>query len=94
MPESLPVPELPEPSAALVLILALTDAHLRTMPKKKRDEFLLSVSHSLGIQEAAHNVTRFRPRAQDPEVLAAMRQARSWWRSAIGVLVTTERVGR
>lgn len=81
-----PVPELPEPSAELVLILALVQAHVETLPKRRRDRFLAAVDRVLGVNESTYNVLRFRPRSQDPEVLAAMRHARGWWRQALGVL--------
>jgi hypothetical protein len=79
------VPELPEPSPELILMLALVQAHVRTLSKKDRDRFLADVSHSLGAQEAAHNVLRFRPRSADATTLTAMRRASAWWRQIIPV---------
>lgn len=86
VPSTDPVPELPEPSAELILLLALVQAHLQTVPKKRRDAFLLSVQQSLGVQQAAYNVLKFRPRTEDAAVFRAMAQARSWWSQALGVL--------
>ena len=78
---------MPEPSACLVLIVALVQAHCRTMSRKDRDRFLADVEHALGLQEASMNVLRFRPREEDREVLRAMKQARAWWKCAISVAV-------
>jgi hypothetical protein len=85
VPESSPVPELPEPSAELILILALVQAHVRTLHKRERERFLADVAHSLGAQEAAMNVLRFRARREDAKVALAMKQARAWYRQAVAV---------
>lgn len=78
---------MPEPSPELILLLALVQAHLETMPTKRRDAFLLAVRQSLGVQEATYNVLRFRPRAADAAIYRSMRQAAAWWQQSIGVLV-------
>jgi hypothetical protein len=79
------VPELPPPSAELMLIAALVLAHCRTLPRKERDRFLAEVEHTLGLQEASLNVLNFRPRSENRAVHDAMRQARFWFRQAIAV---------
>ena len=90
MSEVQSAPELPEPSPELILLLALVQAHCRTLGRKKRDRFLADVSLSLGMQQSAVNVLRFRPRSEDRRVLAAMRQAGAWWRQSLGVLMRLE----
>lgn len=77
--------ELPEPSAELTLLLAFVRAYVRSLPKKERTQFLADVDEALGLQEAAYNVIRFRPKSADPAVFAAMRQARAWYRQALAV---------
>lgn len=80
-----PASNLPEPSAELILIMALVQAHVRTLSRKDRERFLAEVSASLGVQEASLNVLRFRPRSADAAVLKAMRGAQAWWRQGIAV---------
>jgi hypothetical protein len=63
-------------------LLALVQAHVRSLSKKDRDRFLADVAHSLGAQAAAHNVLRFRPRTADTETLRAPCAKRRAWYSA------------
>jgi hypothetical protein len=86
VPEPNPLPELPEPSATLILLLAIVQAGMRTLPRKKRAAFLVDISDALGLQEAALNVLRFRPKSEDARVAAEMRKARAWWSQILGVL--------
>lgn len=81
------VPDLPDPSPELVLIMALTHAYVRSLSRKERDRFMLSVSESLGMQEASLNVLRFRPRHEDKAVYRSLRGARNWWSQSLAVLV-------
>jgi hypothetical protein len=90
MPEPERVPDLPEPSPELILLTALTHAHIRSLSRKERDRFLLDVSSSLGLQAAAYNVLRFRPRSEDRAVFRAMTEAGAWWKQILGVLSRTE----
>jgi hypothetical protein len=87
VPETAPVPELPQPSPELILILALVQAHVATMPRKRKDAFLLAVNRSLGLQEASYNILRFRPRTEDRAVYRAMAHARAWWSQAMAAVV-------
>lgn len=80
-----PLPDLPEPSPELILILALVQAHCRSLSKKERDRFLSDVTQALGMQQASYAVIRFRPRSADPAVYRAMSGAAAWWRHAISV---------
>jgi hypothetical protein len=84
--ESNPNPDLPEPSAELILMLALVQAYLEVLPPRKRARFLSAVDRNLGLNEAGYNVIRFRPPTQDMAVYRAMRQARGWWRHVLGAL--------
>jgi hypothetical protein len=86
MPDA-PVPDLPQPSAELILLLALVQAHLKTLSRKDRALFLAEVQTALGLQEASYNVLKFRPRAADPAVMRSMRQARTWWSHAMGAVL-------
>ncbi len=86
MPNTKPAPELPEPSAELILILALVQAFVEVSPRKQRSKFLSAVDRNLGLNEAGYNVIRFRPVSQDMAVYVAMRQARAWWKHALGAL--------
>jgi hypothetical protein len=86
MPESRAIPDLPEPSAELMLLLALVQALVNDMPRRKRDRLLHGISDALGMQEASYNILRFRPRSQDAKVFAAMRSAQAWFRQALGAL--------
>lgn len=79
-------PELPDPSPELILLLALVQAHCRSLSRKERNRFLLDVSESLGLQEASYNVLKFRTRSEDRAVLMAMRQAGAWWKQGLAVL--------
>lgn len=85
MPE--PVPDLPDPSPELVLIMALTHAYIRSLSRKDRDRFMLAVSESLGVQEATLNVLRFRPKTEDKAVYKSLRGARTWWAQSLALLV-------
>lgn len=89
MPETSHVPDLPPPSAELILTRALVHAHIKTLSKKDRELFLREVADGLGVQEASLNVLRFRPRSEDKAVYAAMRQAQAWWR-AVSVALRLE----
>lgn len=80
-------PELPEPNAALILLMALVQAHLKSLSKKERALFLAEVHNALGLQEASYAVLRFRPRTEDRNVYRAMRQAQCWWRNAMGTAI-------
>jgi hypothetical protein len=89
VPESLPVPDLPEPSAELILRMAEISANVRFIErhfsKKEATRYLADISDSLGLQEASYNVLKFRPRSDDRKVFTAMRQAQAWWRQALAV---------
>lgn len=87
MPESEPAPDLPEPSAELILIHALVQAHLRTLSRKERHRFLTEVGDALGLQASLYNVIAFRPRSEDRRVFEVMRQAAHWWRHSLGGLL-------
>lgn len=84
------LPDLPEPSPELILLMALVQAHCRSLDGKKRDRFLEDVSSALGIQAASYNVLRFRPRSDDRAVYRAMRSASAWWSQAVSALVRME----
>jgi hypothetical protein len=91
VPEPAPnVPELPEPSAELILLLALVQAHMRSLSRKERSRFMADVSNALGLQESAYNILRFRPRAEDRAVYRAMKQAAAWWRQSVSVVLRLE----
>jgi hypothetical protein len=86
MPDT-PVPDLPQPSAELILLLALVQAHVRTLSRKDRAMFLAEVHTALGMQEAAYGILRFRPRSADPAIYESMRQAQAWWRQATAAVL-------
>lgn len=72
--------EMPPPSTELTLMGVLMRAHLRSLPRKKRREYLLGVMDALEEFEMNANVVRLRPASFDKEVAATRRQATAWVR--------------
>jgi hypothetical protein len=79
--------ELPEPSAELILLMALVQAHCKSLGRKDRSRFLSEVSIALTLQEESYGSLRFRPANEDADVLRSMHRARVWWRHALGAIL-------
>ena len=81
--ESLPpslIREMPPPSVELTLAGVLMRAHMRTLPRRKRREYLLAVMEALEEFEMNANVVRLRPASFDEDVAETRRQATAWVR--------------
>lgn len=80
---------MPEPSAELLLIGVLLEAHLATLPRRKRQAYLEKVFELFEKYGDVENVVRLRSRAYDEMLAAKHRSAVAWMRAALATFFVT-----
>lgn len=92
MPDLATAPgELPEPSAELVMLRVLVEAHVASMPRKKSERFLRMVAEKLAEEEALSAVFHIRPQTQRARLRISRRQAAEWYRCWLPTFVARMR---
>ena len=77
--------DLPPPSAELVMLRVLIEAHLATHSRRKAARFLEAVNDLFDQHDQLRNAYRLRPDVYDDQVVEARRKARNWFNRLMSV---------
>lgn len=83
--------ELPAPSAELVLLRVLVQAHLATAPRRRGEAFLRVVSEILSTEERVTLLFPTRPKSQQSAVTDARRKAMAQFRQLLPAFISSLR---
>lgn len=90
MKEAVQRAALPEPSAELTLFALFLRAHLRTLSKRKRREFLRALAEAMAEFDADSNIVRLRGREHDAAVATTRKEAATWLRATLAAFVIAD----
>lgn len=85
-----PLDDIPAPSPGLILLSCAIEAHLSTLPARRRLKFLGAMSRLFESKTGPENVTRIRGGRHDAELKLAIAQAAAWYRACLPIWLEGE----